>query len=276
MPSYGMISAWGDLTLMQVLTHGQRHIMCDPLLDTYKISAPEHVWAALRSYINILLEQGVTHILVWPRYEYMIMQDSQYAPYVVPLFECYMKEFVLAYTLVGKLGFRGDRADIEMIEKMIWSLRKNFVASARQQSLSKFHHHLPLWTLETDLQRQLIWAWYKRHRVLNNVIKYDLHHFKDADVDTLVPLDYVYWQTEKILKHYFNTRKRRFHGLSALQQLLLKLMPWWQDIPYHVTLMHTRACESLQWWRYAQHILSKSTDIHTQDMRSYFVSQLWS
>ena len=49
----------------------------------------------------------------------MIMQDSQYAPYVVPLFECYMKEFVLTYTLVGKLGFRGDRADIEMIEKMI-------------------------------------------------------------------------------------------------------------------------------------------------------------
>lgn len=51
------------------------------------------------------------------------------------------------------------------------------------------------------------------------MIKHDLRYFKDAFVDTLIPLNYCYLAADTTIRRFFNTKKTRFHGKLSFEQI---------------------------------------------------------
>ena len=52
--------------------------------------------------------------------------------------------------------------------------------------------------------------------LVNSLIKNDLKYFKDAAVDTLIPMNYSYFAAQKTINHLLSTKKIRFHGIEKL------------------------------------------------------------
>ena len=56
--------------------------------------------------------------------------------------------------------------------------------------------------------------------MINKIITTDLRYFKDANVDTLIPLDYSYFNFQKTITSFFNQKKQKFHKRDILQDIL--------------------------------------------------------
>ncbi len=56
--------------------------------------------------------------------------------------------------------------------------------------------------------------------MVNKVIKFDLRYFKNADVDTIIPLNYGYFAYQRTINKYFNFNKQRFHKSKSLERIL--------------------------------------------------------
>lgn len=268
-----IITSWSDLYLLKWIQSGDRSILIDPLLDQYKLYHPQYACDTIHYYIRYLKSQWINQIIVSPWFEYMIQWDNWSFDQVVPLFHHYLTDYILKYTLVGKLWFRWDQADIQMINQRIVSLRADFHPTDRQNQISKFHHDIPIWTVFAWLQKDLIMWWYDKSWILNNILKYDLYHLKDADVDTLIPLQYCYRQLTKQIRHYFNTRKRRFHGLDILQSIMSKFYD--MDLPYHVHLYHTVWLDHISYRSSYRRMIAKWWNIQTTLISPFWLSDWW-
>jgi hypothetical protein len=60
--------------------------------------------------------------------------------------------------------------------------------------------------------------------LVNKIVKFDLRYFKDANVDTIVPTDYMHFAMEKTIQRFFNQRRHKFHGLGSLEALFVSLL----------------------------------------------------
>ncbi|MDP2669668.1 MAG: hypothetical protein Q8O99_01295 [bacterium] len=60
--------------------------------------------------------------------------------------------------------------------------------------------------------------------MIRNLIKTDMRYFKDAAVDTLVPLDRSMLYREKQIRHRMGP-KMRFHGRQALETIFSSFIP---------------------------------------------------
>jgi hypothetical protein len=81
-------------------------------------------------------------------------------------------------------------------------------------------------------------------------------------------LQYCYFATEKSLKHYFNNRKRRYHGLFVISKHIQELLPQkLEDSSYHTTIYHVASLEKLDWLlKSYRRIIAKDTQIDYQQM----------
>ena len=77
------------------------------------------------------------------------------------------------------------------------------------------------------------------------MIKQDLRYFKDAAVDTVIPLNYSYFLAERTIKKFFNFRKIRFHGLDKLEKSFKNLTQNVQSSPYQVKIHTTDSALTL-------------------------------
>jgi hypothetical protein len=59
---------------------------------------------------------------------------------------------------------------------------------------------------------------------LIRTLKNDLRYFKDALVDTIIPLHYHYFRMQRTIKGFFNFNKIRFHDLSVVEECFKKLI----------------------------------------------------
>ena len=49
-------------------------------------------------------------------------------------------------------------------------------------------------------------------------MKNDLRYFKDAYVDTVLPMHYNYFRMQRAIKSFFNFHKIRFHDFSVVEE----------------------------------------------------------
>ena len=54
-------------------------------------------------------------------------------------------------------------------------------------------------------------------------MKNDLRYFKDANVDTLIPMHYNYFRMQRTMKSFFNFRKTRFHDFAVIENCFKNL-----------------------------------------------------
>jgi len=59
--------------------------------------------------------------------------------------------------------------------------------------------------------------------MVNRVIKFDLRYFKDANVDTIVPLNYEYFNYQNTIFKFFNFKKQRFHKFDKLEKIFREI-----------------------------------------------------
>jgi hypothetical protein len=55
--------------------------------------------------------------------------------------------------------------------------------------------------------------------MINKIITTDLRYFKDANIDTLIPLDYSYFNFQKAITSFFNQKKQKFHKRDILANI---------------------------------------------------------
>jgi hypothetical protein len=63
---------------------------------------------------------------------------------------------------------------------------------------------------------------------LIRTMKNDLRYFKDAKVDTMIPLHYRFFQMQRTFKSFFNFHKIRFHDFSFIEQSFEKIC--WENV----------------------------------------------
>lgn len=60
--------------------------------------------------------------------------------------------------------------------------------------------------------------------IVNTMIKFDLKYYKDAGVDTIIPLNYSYFAYQKTITSFFNQKKQKFHKRDILKEMFQKTM----------------------------------------------------
>ncbi|NOZ44470.1 MAG: hypothetical protein GXP45_05030 [bacterium] len=141
---------------------------------------------------------------------------------IFPLFQNYLMEVVFPASLIGKIGMIGDFADLEKAQDLIEVLAKQYSLSSQQLAIKKFHFPFVYWGKQVMMWKYYLTSFSYSNFMVNKQVKFDLKYFKDANVDSLIPLNYAYFAFEKTIKRFFNPKKTKFHGLDALFKSLEK------------------------------------------------------
>jgi hypothetical protein len=109
---------------------------------------------------------------------------------ILPIFKKYVL-YALYYSLVGKIGFVGDLLDKENFQNLFYEkILSEYVFNPIQQKIKKFNKNFPIWIKVVPMWKYYLMQFGARDRMVRKTIKTDLKYFKDADVDTLIPLNW--------------------------------------------------------------------------------------
>ena len=133
-----------------------------------------------------------------------------------------MKE-CFRYSFVGKMGTMGDYADVEVIQKYVKILEKTYSLSDTQKVIKKFHSPFVYRNKELPLWKYFLTKLSFSSMMVNRVVKEDLKYFKDAMIDTLIPLNYGYFNYQNTITKFLNFKKIRFHKLEKLENCFQQL-----------------------------------------------------
>lgn len=86
-----------------------------------------------------------------------------------------------------------------------------------QRGIKKFHFPFAWWGKEVRLWKILLEHLSRSSPLVNTLIKNDLKYFKDASVDTFIPMNYSYFWAQKTIQHLLHSKKTRFHGIEKLE-----------------------------------------------------------
>ncbi|MBQ7074773.1 hypothetical protein IJM86_07180 [bacterium] len=89
---------------------------------------------------------------------------------------------------------------------------------------------------------------------LIKTMKNDLRYFKDAGVDTIIPLHYRFFQMQRTFKSFFNFHKIRFHDFSFIERSFEKV---YEKIAHQKT----------------ENTLEYSLDIYSNQSEAFFLQE---
>ena len=130
---------------------------------------------------------------------------------ILALFSHYLCDEVFPHSLVGKLGLFGEGEVLRDAQELISQLSSSFQPTKNQQNIKKFTFPFQFWSKDTRIFSHLLQKLARKSFLVNTVIKQDLRYFKDAAVDSLIPLNYSYFLAERTISKFLNFRKIRFH-----------------------------------------------------------------
>jgi len=182
--------------------------------------------ACVEKGIDYLTKQNVDYIIVPPTYELFLIQNSESKIQnwkILPLFKNYLLEYGFKYSLIGKLGLLWDFADVEVAQTLIKKMEKWYTLASNQKTIKKFHFPFVYRVKETPLWKYYLTSLSYSSILINKIIKFDLRYFKDAMVDTVIPLNYGYFHYQTTISKFLNFKKIRFHNLEKLKAVFTSL-----------------------------------------------------
>ncbi len=197
---------------------------------------------AVKEGVSWLLEQGAEVLILPPVYELFLLQDEYFQKekkLILPLFQHYLLQEVFPHSLVGKIWLFGEAADLEVAQKLIIQLTKDYQATENQLQTKSFSFPFHFWSKECGILNPLLSRLSRKSLLTNTLLKHELRYFKDAHVDTVIPLNYLYFNAEKTIAKFFNFRKIRFHRLAKLEQIFLKLTAKKVNSDYAISIFPT-------------------------------------
>lgn len=128
-----------------------------------------------------------------------------------------------------------------MIEEFSKKLAKKYTPTDNQKNIKKFSFPFAYRTKQVTLRKYFLMTLSYSEYMVNKTVKFDLRYFKDANVDTLIPLNYGYFNYEKTIYKYFNTKKTKFHKLAKVEKCFLELVSKTSK-KYSVEVCYTGHC----------------------------------
>ena len=222
----------------------QYEVVYDFLYRPYGERDFDFVLGRIIEHVEFLVSQGAECVLVPPVYELALLQkDEKYAQKIYPLFTEYLTNYCFKYSLVGKIGVFGDSADIQQAQALVGELWKKYALTPNQQQTKKFQRPFAFWCKETPMLKYFLTTLSYSDFMANKQVKLALRYFKDAAVDTLIPLNYAYFAYQKTISNFFNYNKTRFHRAEKLFDEFAG-MPTWDT--YSVKIFYTGYKENLE------------------------------
>lgn len=211
----GVISSWNEmLGLFKYLNKFDHEYMVvyDFLYWPYGDKGFDFVLERIKKHIDLLSKQWVDKIIVPPVYELALADDER----VMSLFQNYVLDHCFTGSLVGKIGLFWDFADIQVAQELFKTLEKKYKLSDAQKNIKKFQNPFAYRAKQVTMRKYYLTSFSYSDFMVNKQVKFDLKYFKDANVDTIIPLNYAYFHFEKTIKKFFNQKKTKFHSLEKL------------------------------------------------------------
>lgn len=232
-------SAIESLSLFKFLNRyeHQYFLYLDTLNASYGEKKFETSLEKAKAWLEKLVQLGAEKVILPPLYELALLQEGN--PHILPLFQSYLLEEVLPFSLVGKLGILWDSEEILLAQDFFKKLESQFSPTTQQQSTKKFSFPFHYRSKESNLLKHLFTHLSRKSLLSNTVLKHELRYFKDAMVDSVIPLNYCIFNGEKTIKKFFNFKKIRFHWLEKIEKKFKKLTAESENSPYQVNIFST-------------------------------------
>jgi hypothetical protein len=192
-------------------------------------------------WIEFLRLKWIEKIIVWPTYELALLEENKYSDLILPLFSEYLNKYCFQKSLIWKIGLAWDFADIQVWQDLITKLSKEYKLNDNQKNIKKFNFPFLFRAKEVQLWKYYLTTLSYSHFMANKSVKFDLRYFKDCWVDTLIPLNYEYFNYQRVITKYFNFKKQRFHKLETIEKIFndLELKESWSYFITMFTNWHT-------------------------------------
>ena len=224
----GIISSGNEtLTLRKVLTKYNHEYLVyhDQTFFPFGEKNLDFIVQNLLSYSTFLQSQGAEAIILDPIYELAISQRAEQTAknLILPLFQTYLQDEVLPYSLVGKIGLLTDKWSLSQAQNIFSQTVSDYQPTPTQQATKKFQFPFNYRIKSPQARPAGIIDLWVHNPYLIKTLKNDLKYFKDANVDTVIPLHYQYFAMQRTIKSCFNHHKTRFFDLSFIEKSFKKL-----------------------------------------------------
>ena len=193
-------------------------IIADTDFWPYQDKKSEIVLQRIESLLQLGKEKGCTHFLLNPVIELYYTHILHNNENILPLFSNYI-DHCFEGSLIGKIWYIGGYTDIELINTLHQNITNHYSATDKQLHIKNFQ--LPLAKRTKDISMRTFFSRFYGNRtmMINKIIKFDLRYFKDANVDTLIPLSYDYFNYQRTISSFFNPKKQKFHKRDVVINL---------------------------------------------------------
>ena len=233
----------------------------DDLLRPYGDKPAKLVQAVIADAIEILRKKWCDHIILPPVRELVFRDQKE----ILPLFQTYLSQYCLSHSLVGKVGLIGDRSDLQVAQPLLETFTQAYTLTPNQQNTKKFHIPFVRRSKEVQLRKYFLTTLSYADPMVNKVIKFDLRYFKDAQVDTIIPLSYGYFNYQTAITKNLNYKNCRFHKLEKLEKAFNDLLDSSKDTSsYSVHILYTGQKELLQRQKKVMRTLQRGKGIEIQ------------
>lgn len=116
-----------------------------------------------------------------------------------------------------------DFGSEDRVQKLLENVAKNYQPTANQKNIKSFSFPFHYRRKVAEARPAGIADLGVHNPYLIRTLKNDLRYFKDANVDTLLPMHYQYFSMQRTIKAFFNFNKIRFHDLSVIEDCFQRL-----------------------------------------------------
>jgi hypothetical protein len=218
----GVVGSWADMLSIFKFLHKYDHdyvVYFDDLLWPYGDKPATLVQAVIADAVQVLRDRWCEQIILPPVRELAFRDQKN----IMPLFQSYVMDYCFHHSLVGKIGLVGDWSDTQVAQPLFDTLAKSYSLTDNQKSTAKFQQPFARWVKEAQMRKYFLTTISYSDPLVNRVVKHDLRYFKDANVDTLIPLNYGYFNYQNTISKFCNYKKCRFHKLEKLEESFKKI-----------------------------------------------------
>ena len=258
--------------MLCIITSGTENLnivkLCQQLSISYTIIVDSLFWPyqdretnqkiqRTEDIISYMKSQWVNHFICHPAIELALLDNNKNRTDIISLFTYYMK-YCLNHSLIGKIWFVWWYSDISQIENIFQIIVKKYLLTDNQKNIKKFK--LLKRTKDTSMRWYFSRLFSPRQMMINKIITTDLRYFKDANIDTLIPLDYSYFNFQKTVTSFFNQKKQKFHKRGILQDIFNNIIKEKKLTTYNsqfITIFYTWSLHLLQGNKKWERLLSQ-------------------
>ena len=223
----GIISSWIEtLSLFQFLTRYDHEylVYCDQTNFPYWEKSLDYVLECIERVGDYLIKKWAEVIIVDPVYELALKySDKKLWFKILPLFHKYLHEYAFKHSLVGKIWILSDFWSFKKVQEILKKEEKEYKPTDEQKSIKKFSYPFHYRVKVASSWVANISDLWVHNPYLIRTMKNDLRYFKDAYVDTILPMHYQYFRMQRSIKSFFNFHKIRFHDFSVVEECFKQL-----------------------------------------------------